>query len=87
MIEYKKGDIPAEETEALVNAVNCVGVMGRGSRSVEIPPLGSGLGGLDWAEVRTRVEGAMQNLPDVRIVVFEPQEAPAPRIPGEWEER
>ncbi len=30
MIEYKKGDIFAEDVEALVNSVNCVGVMGRG---------------------------------------------------------
>jgi O-acetyl-ADP-ribose deacetylase (regulator of RNase III) len=30
MIEYKKGDILREDVEALVNRVNCVGVMGRG---------------------------------------------------------
>ncbi len=30
MIEYKTGDILKEDTEALVNTVNCVGVMGRG---------------------------------------------------------
>ena len=30
MIEYKTGDILKEEAEALVNTVNCVGVMGRG---------------------------------------------------------
>ena len=30
MIEFKTGDILAEEVEALVNSVNCVGVMGRG---------------------------------------------------------
>ncbi len=30
MIEFKKGDIFTEETEAIVNTVNCVGVMGRG---------------------------------------------------------
>ena len=30
MIEYKTGDIFAEDVEALVNSVNCVGVMGRG---------------------------------------------------------
>ena len=30
MIEYKTGDIFAENAEALVNSVNCVGVMGRG---------------------------------------------------------
>ena len=30
MNEYKIGDILAEEAEALVNTVNCAGVMGRG---------------------------------------------------------
>src|SRR5258705_13470684 len=30
MIEYKKGDILHEDAEALVNTVNCVGIMGRG---------------------------------------------------------
>ena len=30
MIEFKTGDILAEDAEALVNTVNCVGVMGRG---------------------------------------------------------
>ena len=30
MIRYKTGDILSEGTEALVNTVNCVGVMGRG---------------------------------------------------------
>jgi O-acetyl-ADP-ribose deacetylase (regulator of RNase III) len=30
MIEYKKGNILREDVEALVNTVNCVGIMGRG---------------------------------------------------------
>jgi O-acetyl-ADP-ribose deacetylase (regulator of RNase III) len=30
MIEYKKGDIFTEDVEALVNPVNCAGIMGRG---------------------------------------------------------
>ena len=30
MIEFKTGDIFSEDAEALVNSVNCVGVMGRG---------------------------------------------------------
>lgn len=149
MIEHKTGDILAEDVEALVNTVNCVGFMGRGislqfkkawpenfkayaaacrrqemqpgrmfvfetdrltnpryiinfptkrhwrgkSRmedieaglkalvaeirqrrilSVALPPLGAGLGGLDWAEVRPRIERAMRDLPDVRVIVFEP---------------
>ncbi len=154
MIEYKTGDILAEDTEALVNSVNCVGFMGRGIalqfkrewpenfnayaaacrrgevqpgrmfvfetgrltnpryiinfptkrhwrgnsriediesglkalkveirkrqiRSIAIPPLGAGLGGLVWGEVRRRIERALEDLSDVRIVVFEPHGAPA----------
>jgi len=30
MIEYKTGDILHEDAEALVNTVNCVGIMGQG---------------------------------------------------------
>jgi hypothetical protein len=30
MIEYKTGNLLAEDAEALVNAVNCVGAMDRG---------------------------------------------------------
>ena len=153
MIEYAQGDMLKCEAEALVNTVNCVGVMGRGiavqfkkmfpenfaayaaackrkevqpgrmfvfetdeltfpriiinfptkrhwrgkSRiediesglmalvatirergicSVAIPPLGSGLGGLDWAQVRPRIESALSELEDVRVIVFEPAGAP-----------
>ena len=153
MVEYKTGNILAEDVEALVNTVNCVGFMGRGialqfkkawpdnfkayaaacrknevqpgrmfvfktgqlvsphyiinfptkrhwrgksligdidaglvalvaevrSRgihSIAIPPLGAGLGGLDWADVRGRIKQAMGALPDVRTIVFEPHEAP-----------
>ena len=154
MIEYASGDILKCEAEALVNTVNCVGVMGRGIalqfksaypqnfkayaaacqsgevqpgrmfthetgqltppryiinfptkrhwrgksriedieaglvalvdvirskhiRSVAIPPLGSGLGGLEWSEVRPRIEAALRELSDVRVMVFEPRGAPA----------
>jgi O-acetyl-ADP-ribose deacetylase (regulator of RNase III) len=30
MIEFKTGDLFLQDAEALVNTVNCVGVMGRG---------------------------------------------------------
>lgn len=149
MIECKKGDIFHEDVEAVVNTVNCVGIMGRGlalqfknaypenfefyvdacernevlpgrmltfktgrltnpkyiinfptkrhwrensriedidsglvalvdeicSRnihSIAIPPLGSGLGGLDWSNVRPRIENSLRGLDHVRIVIFEP---------------
>jgi O-acetyl-ADP-ribose deacetylase (regulator of RNase III) len=44
--------------------------------SVAVPPLGCGLGGLDWDEVRPRIEAALADLP-VRVLVFEPTGAPA----------
>ena len=154
MIEFKTGDILTEDAEALVNTVNCVGVMGRGIalqfkrafpenfkayaayckrneiqpgkmfifetgemisprfivnfptkrhwrgksriediesglgsladeirsrgiRSVAIPPLGSGLGGLNWSDVRSRMREALSGLDDVRIIIFEPGGGPA----------
>ena len=155
MIRFKTGDILAEDAEALVNTVNCVGVMGRGIalqfkkafpdnfrayadackrdevrpgrmfvfetgqlanprciinfptkrhwrgssriedveaglqdlvtvinergiRSIAVPPLGSGLGGLEWSDVRPRIEGALGGFDHLDVIVFEPGDAPAP---------
>lgn len=152
MIEYTSGNILDADAEALVNSVNCVGVMGRGIalqfkkafpenykayaaacrrgevqpgrmyvfetqrltnpryiinfptkrhwrgksrlsdieaglealvdeisrrgiRSIAIPPLASGLGGLAWADVRSRMDRALRSLTDIRITVFEPKGA------------
>lgn len=148
MIHYTQGDILKSDAEALVNTVNCVGVMGRGIalqfktaypgnfkayaaackrgdvqpgrmftydthqlqprwiinfptkrhwrgksrvedieaglvalvetlqshkiRSVAIPPLGSGLGGLRWSDVRPLIENALAALPDTKVIVHEP---------------
>jgi O-acetyl-ADP-ribose deacetylase (regulator of RNase III) len=50
-------------------------------RSIAIPPLGSGLGGLDWQVVRARIEAALAPLEDVRVEIYEPlppEERPAP---------
>ena len=33
MIKFTTGDILAADVEALVNSVNCVGIMGRGDRT------------------------------------------------------
>ena len=40
--------------------------------SIAIPPLGSGNGGLDWNEVRPKIEAAFEGLTDIRVVVYEP---------------
>jgi len=153
MIQYKAGDILKENAEAIVNTVNCVGVMGRGIalqfkkaypenykvyatackrkqvnpgkmfvfetgelfnpkfiinfptkrhwrgksriediesglkdllvvikkndiKSIAIPPLGSGLGGLNWLQVKSLIEEALITLEDVDVIVFEPKGAP-----------
>lgn len=149
MITFQKGDLLNANAEALVNTVNCVGVMGRGIalqfkkmyprnfaayaaacsanelepgkmfvfptgemtnpkyiinfptkrhwrgnskledidaglealrqelinrrvKSVAIPPLGSGLGGLPWPAVKQRIVEALDDLQDVEVIVFEP---------------
>lgn len=153
MVTYKAGDILRENTDALVNTVNCVGVMGRGIalqfkkafpgnflayaaacnkkevqpakmfvyetrsltppkfiinfptkrhwkgksriedikaglsdltdviqrldiQSIAIPPLGAGLGGLNWDVVRPLIEDAMASIPHVQVTIFEPKGAP-----------
>jgi O-acetyl-ADP-ribose deacetylase (regulator of RNase III) len=45
-------------------------------KSIALPPLGCGNGGLDWAEVRPRIEQAFAALPDVAVTLFAPGAAP-----------
>lgn len=45
-------------------------------RSIAIPPLGSGLGGLNWSDVRPRIVAALEGVPDVAATVYEPSSAP-----------
>lgn len=154
MIEYKQGDLLTSDVEAVVNTVNCVGVMGRGIalqfkkqypenfkhyeaackrnelvpgkmfvyetdsfikprliinfptkrhwrgvsriediekglldlinviqtyniKSIAVPPLGCGLGGLEWEEVKPRMEAVFADLSDVNVIIFEPKGAPS----------
>lgn len=58
----------------LVKQVRALGI-----RSIAVPPLGCGNGGLDWAEVRPLIEQAFESLPDVDVRLFEPQGAPDPK--------
>ncbi len=44
--------------------------------SVAVPPLGCGLGGLDWGTVRSMIEKTFAELPEVRVFLFEPAGAP-----------
>jgi O-acetyl-ADP-ribose deacetylase (regulator of RNase III) len=44
----------------------------KGIRSIAVPPLGCGNGGLEWSQVRSEIEAAAAHLPDVEFVVYEP---------------
>jgi O-acetyl-ADP-ribose deacetylase (regulator of RNase III) len=51
-------------------------VRSRDIQSIAIPPLGCGLGGLPWEDVRSMIESAFQPLHDVRVLLYEPKGAP-----------
>jgi O-acetyl-ADP-ribose deacetylase (regulator of RNase III) len=153
MLSFVKGNLFESDTEAIVNTVNCVGVMGRGIAlqvkkrypgnfvayerackrgevapgkmfvyetqqlilpkyiinfptkrhwrgaskiediilgladlqkvigdynisSIAIPPLGAGLGGLDWQTVKREIDIAMSKLDRINVIVYEPGETP-----------
>ncbi|MFC4145756.1 macro domain-containing protein [Micromonospora mangrovi] len=50
----------------------------RSISSVAVPALGCGNGGLDWDEVKPLIEQAFVDLPEVRVLLFPPEGAPAP---------
>jgi len=54
----------------LVQQVHALGI-----QSIAVPPLGCGLGGLDWEDVRPLIEAAFVPLPDVRVVLYAPNDA------------
>ncbi len=61
-LEYIESGLPA-----LVNAL-----LEHQIRSVAVPALGCGLGGLDWADVRPRIQAALEPLTHIETWVFEP---------------
>jgi O-acetyl-ADP-ribose deacetylase (regulator of RNase III) len=57
---------------ALVEAITQHGI-----RTIAIPPLGCGNGGLRWSDVMPRIVDALQMLdPAVRVVIYEPSDEP-----------
>jgi O-acetyl-ADP-ribose deacetylase (regulator of RNase III) len=66
-----RGKARMEDIEAGLEAL-VTEIRQRRIRSIALPPLGAGLGGLNWAEVRPRIERTMRELHDVRVFVFEP---------------
>lgn len=66
----KMGDIESG-LKALIADVARLGI-----KSIAVPPLGCGLGGLNWRDVRPRIEEAFAELPDVQVQLFAPSGAP-----------
>jgi O-acetyl-ADP-ribose deacetylase (regulator of RNase III) len=50
-----------------------------GIKTVAVPPLGCGLGGLPWDQVYPLMKQAFDKAPDVNWLVFEPTGAPKPK--------
>lgn len=48
-----------------------------GIKSIAVPPLGCGNGGLDWKDVRPLIESAFAELPGVNVQMFSPSGTPA----------
>jgi O-acetyl-ADP-ribose deacetylase (regulator of RNase III) len=66
-----KGNSKIEDIEAGLTALRG-DIVRLGIKSIALPPLGSGLGGLPWPAVKRRIIDALESLPDIEIVVFEP---------------
>jgi O-acetyl-ADP-ribose deacetylase (regulator of RNase III) len=48
----------------------------RGIKSIAIPPLGCGNGGLSWSQVLPLIKAMLADLPDVEALIFEPKGPP-----------
>jgi O-acetyl-ADP-ribose deacetylase (regulator of RNase III) len=51
-------------------------VRAHGIRRIALPALGCGNGGLDWSEVRPRIEAAFAALPEVDVLLYPPSVLP-----------
>lgn len=70
-----KGKSKVEDIEA--GLIDLVAVIRREKiKSIAVPPLGCGNGGLEWSLVRTKIERAFLEVPDVRVLLYEPDGAP-----------
>jgi len=47
-------------------------ILSEGIRSIALPPLGCGNGGLKWTQVKPLIEAALGDLEDVKIIAYEP---------------
>jgi O-acetyl-ADP-ribose deacetylase (regulator of RNase III) len=71
---WREGSRLEDIDAGLVDLVAQISALG--IRSIAIPPLGAGNGGLDWSVVRPRIVAALEAIPEVRVLLFEPAGAP-----------
>jgi O-acetyl-ADP-ribose deacetylase (regulator of RNase III) len=57
--------------QALVQEIKRLGI-----KSIAVPPLGCGNGGLEWSAIRPLIEQALSEVPEVKVTLFEPGGAP-----------
>jgi O-acetyl-ADP-ribose deacetylase (regulator of RNase III) len=69
--QHWRGDSKMEWIDAGLEDLKRV-IVEKGIRSIAIPPLGSGNGGLKWEEVRPKIEAALGSLSNVSVIVYEP---------------
>ncbi len=69
--DHWKGNSRLEWVEAGLEDLKRV-LRERKIRSVAIPPLGAGNGGLDWATVKASIHAALADLDGVEVIVYEP---------------
>jgi O-acetyl-ADP-ribose deacetylase (regulator of RNase III) len=70
-----KGKSKIEDIQLGLEAL-VVEVIKRKISSIAIPPLGCGLGGLDWAEVKPLIQKAFSSVPSANVILYEPMGAP-----------
>jgi len=70
-----KGKSLLEDVKAGLKTLNDE-VRKRNIKSIAVPPLGCGLGGLQWDVVKPLIEKTFTDLPNVKVLLFEPQGAP-----------
>jgi O-acetyl-ADP-ribose deacetylase (regulator of RNase III) len=69
--EHWRGDSKMQWIEMGLKDLKRV-VVEKGIRSIAIPPLGSGNGGLNWADVRPKIEATFESLGEVNVTIYEP---------------
>jgi O-acetyl-ADP-ribose deacetylase (regulator of RNase III) len=69
--QHWRGDSKMEWIDAGLEDLKRV-IVEKGIRSIAIPPLESGNGGLKWEEVRPKIEAALGSLGNVSVIVYEP---------------